>query len=90
MFTILEWYIYCLLRPWTLRLVGIGLAVISVVVIWSEMTFFCTRPVLSIFAQIVNAIRQHHDYFALEVRTRSMSIVVITIRLAYPLHCLAS
>ena len=63
----LEWYTFCIIRPWALRIVGISLAVISVLVIWSEMTFFSTNPVLSIFARCVNTIRNHNDYFTLEV-----------------------
>ena len=46
-----------------------ALGFISIVVIWSEMTFFSTQPVLSIFARCVNAARHYHDYFTLEVRS---------------------
>ncbi|CAF0997675.1 unnamed protein product [Rotaria sordida] len=63
----LEWYTYCLIRPWALRLLGIILGIISILVIWSEMTFFRTKPVLSIFAKCVNAARDHHSYFTMEV-----------------------
>ncbi|CAM4921388.1 unnamed protein product [Rotaria socialis] len=64
---ILEWYTFCLIRPLALRMVGIVLGGISIVVIWSEMTFFSAKPVLSIFAQCVNAARRHYDYFTIEV-----------------------
>jgi hypothetical protein len=63
----LEWYTFCVIRPWTLRLLGIGLGLLSIIVIWSEMTFFSTSPVLSIFAQCVNAARRHYDYFTIEI-----------------------
>ncbi|CAF3744812.1 unnamed protein product [Rotaria socialis] len=63
----LEWYAYCLIRPWALRLLGVILGIISILVIWSEMTFFSTKPVLSIFAQCVNAARNHYSYFTIEV-----------------------
>lgn len=64
----LEWYIFCLIRPWALKILGVALGFLSIVVIWSEMTFFSTQPVLSIFARCVNAARRYHDYFTLEVR----------------------
>ncbi|UJR38477.1 hypothetical protein I4U23_031145 [Adineta vaga] len=64
---VLEWYTFCFLRPWAFRFLGVGLAIISLIVIWSEMTFFSTRPVLSIFARTVNAARAHHDYFTMEI-----------------------
>ncbi|CAF0735064.1 unnamed protein product [Adineta steineri] len=64
---VLEWYTFCFLRPWALRFLGVGLGIISLIVIWSEMTFFSTSPVLSIFARIVNAARHHYDYFTIEI-----------------------
>ena len=63
----LEWYTFCFFRPWALRFLGITLGALSLLVIWSEMTFFSTKPVLSIFAQCVNAARNHYNYFTLEV-----------------------
>jgi len=63
----LEWYIFCFIRPWALKVLGVALGFISIVVIWSEMTFFSTQPVLSIFARCVNAARHYHDYFTLEI-----------------------
>ena len=66
----LEWYMFCFVRPWALRFLGITLGVLSLLVIWSEMTFFSTKPVLSIFAQCVNVARNHYNYFTLEVNLR--------------------
>ena len=66
--SVVEWYTFCVIRPWALRALGVVLGALSIIVIWSEMTFFSTKPVLSIFARCVNAARQHHDYFAMEVR----------------------
>ncbi|CAF1331510.1 unnamed protein product [Adineta ricciae] len=64
---VLEWYTLCFLRPWALRILGVSLGILSVIVIWSELTFFSTRPVLSIFARIVNSARSHYDYFTIEI-----------------------
>lgn len=66
---VLEWYTFCVLRPWGLKALGIALGLLSIIVIWSEMTFFSTKPVLSIFARCINAARRHYDYFAIEVRS---------------------
>lgn len=38
------------------------------------MTFFSTKPVLSIFARCVNAARRHYDYFAIEVTLSILQI----------------
>lgn len=65
----LEWLTFCAIRPWAIRVLAITLALISLLVIWSEMTFFrTTKPILSIFAICVNAARDHHQYFIIEVR----------------------
>ncbi|CAF0873038.1 unnamed protein product [Rotaria sp. Silwood1] len=64
---VLEWYTFCVIRPWVLRILGISLGCISIIVIWCEMTFFSTKPVLSIFAQCINTARRHYDYFTIEI-----------------------
>ncbi|CAF3660804.1 unnamed protein product, partial [Rotaria socialis] len=61
-----KWYIFCLIRLWALRILVINLGCISILVIWSEMTFFSAKPVLSVFAQCVNAARRHYNYFTIE------------------------
>lgn len=73
----LEWFTFCIMRRWALRLLGIILGLISLIVIWSEMTFFRAKnPVLSIFALCVNAARDHHRYFIIEVNRHSFSLTV--------------
>ena len=57
------------------------------IVIWSELTFFSTRPVLSIFARIVNSARNHYDYFTIEVNLL-LFIKQRLIELIYFLDCL--
>jgi len=64
----LEWYTFCLVRPWALKVLGVVLGCLSIIVIWSEMTFFSVKPTLSIFALCVKAAREHFDYFTIEVR----------------------
>lgn len=41
--------------------------ILSVAVVWSEMTFFSKQPVLSIFANIVNAAKYTYNYAAIVV-----------------------
>ena len=40
---------------------------LAVMVIWSEMTFFNKKPVLSLFALFLNSARLEYNYFAIEV-----------------------
>lgn len=43
--------------------------IMSVAIVWSEVTFFSVSPPLSIFAVIVNAAKAGYDYFTIEVNT---------------------
>jgi hypothetical protein len=43
------------------------LALLSVLVVWSELTFFNASPVLSIFAIFVNLAKEYYDYLSIEV-----------------------
>jgi len=62
-----EWYWKCLLRPLLLR-IGAGMAAImSVLIVWSEITFFSSKPVLSVFAAIVKSAASSHNYLAIEI-----------------------
>lgn len=42
--------------------------ILSVAVVWSEVTFFNKSPVLSIFANIVKVSKKNYDYLTIEVR----------------------
>lgn len=50
-----EWYWRCLLRPFLLRVLACFCALVSILVVWSEITFFNTSPVLSVFAVAVKS-----------------------------------
>lgn len=41
--------------------------ILSVAVVWSEVTFFNKDPVLSIFAVLVDLSKASYNYFAIEV-----------------------
>ncbi|XP_066298283.1 G-protein coupled receptor-associated protein LMBRD2-like isoform X2 [Branchiostoma lanceolatum] len=62
-----EWYWKCLVRPWVLKVLTVILAVFSFVVIWSEVTFFNKKPVLSLFAIFINVAAKNYDYFYIEL-----------------------
>ncbi|XP_069483230.1 G-protein coupled receptor-associated protein LMBRD2 [Ambystoma mexicanum] len=62
-----EWYWECLLRPWFYRILAIVLAIFSAVVVWSECTFFSTRPVLSLFAVFIQQAEKTYNYIYIEI-----------------------
>ncbi|XP_061472293.1 G-protein coupled receptor-associated protein LMBRD2 isoform X2 [Rhineura floridana] len=64
---IVEWYWECLLRPWFHRILAISLATFSIIVVWSECTFFSTNPVLSLFAVFINLAEKTYNYFYIEM-----------------------
>nr|XP_056704153.1 G-protein coupled receptor-associated protein LMBRD2 isoform X3 [Euleptes europaea] len=62
-----EWYWECLLRPWFHRILAIALATFSIIVVWSECTFFSTNPVLSLFAVFIQLAEKTYNYFYIEM-----------------------
>lgn len=62
-----EWYWKCMLRGLFFRGLAYITAVLSVIIIWSEMTFSITNPPLSIFSLVLQSFKNQHDYFLIEV-----------------------
>uniref|UniRef100_A0A8U7N6R8 LMBR1 domain containing 2 n=3 Tax=Corvus TaxID=30420 RepID=A0A8U7N6R8_CORMO len=62
-----EWYWECLLRPWFYRVLAVVLATFSVIVVWSECTFFSTNPVLSLFAVFIQLAEKTYNYIYIEM-----------------------
>ncbi|TPP56216.1 LMBR1 domain containing protein 2 [Fasciola gigantica] len=60
-------YWYCYARLWLIRLLAIALAVTSLLMVWSECTFFVRSPTLSLVAGLVKAQARRDDYFLLEL-----------------------
>ncbi|XP_053602977.1 LMBR1 domain-containing protein 2 homolog isoform X2 [Plodia interpunctella] len=75
----LEWYWECFFKPHFLKAMAVITCVMSVAVVWSELTFFCKTPVLSIFANIVNAAKYNCNYAAI--------VTISTIIIAYMFYC---
>ncbi|KAI9580433.1 LMBR1 domain-containing protein 2 homolog [Glossina fuscipes] len=76
---VLHWYWACLFRSPFLKALCVLTAVMSGLVVWSELTFFQRRPVLSIFANILNAAKHSYDFLTIEM----LSMIV----LCYLFYC---
>ncbi len=62
-----EWLYYCWIRKYIMKFISVILMATTVIVIWSEMTFFNKQPVLSIFAIFLIRARNTYNYFSIEV-----------------------
>ncbi|KAL1140343.1 hypothetical protein AAG570_000275 [Ranatra chinensis] len=80
-FSLLEWYWRCLVQDYVTRVAAVVTALLSVAVVWSEVTFFNKSPVLSIFAIIINL--ASYDYFTIEVNVLSTIIIAYLCFCAY-------
>lgn len=64
---VFDWYWQCRLRPPFLRSLAVVTGTLSLLVVWSELTFFNRSPVLSIFANVVNFAKSRHDFLTIEL-----------------------
>ncbi|XP_066510599.1 G-protein coupled receptor-associated protein LMBRD2B-like [Hoplias malabaricus] len=62
-----EWFWECVCRRWCYRLFSLLLCVLSVAVVWSECTFFSTKPVLSLFAIFIQLAERQYNYLYIQV-----------------------
>ncbi|XP_051277583.1 G-protein coupled receptor-associated protein LMBRD2B [Dicentrarchus labrax] len=62
-----EWYWECVFRQSFYRLLAVLLCLLSAAVVWSECTFFSTRPVLSLFAVFVHMAEKQYNYICIEM-----------------------
>ncbi|XP_017058539.1 LMBR1 domain-containing protein 2 homolog [Drosophila ficusphila] len=62
-----QWYWECLLKAPFLKTMCVLTATMSAMVVWSELTFFSRRPVLSIFANVIYVAKESYDFFTIEV-----------------------
>ena len=54
------------------KLLCVLLCFLSVTVIWSEMTFFNKKPILSLVALFLDISRKNYNFLAIEVTIRSI------------------
>lgn len=66
-FSCTEWYWECVVRCYLLRGMAVFCALVSVAVVWSELTFFVKDPPLTLFANFVRLAQKNNDYFTIEV-----------------------
>ncbi|XP_047527375.1 LMBR1 domain-containing protein 2 homolog isoform X1 [Vanessa atalanta] len=76
---ILEWYWECFFRQYFLKAMAVVTCIMSVAVVWSEVTFFSKKPVLSIFANIVITANKHYNYTAI--------VTISTLIIGYMFYC---
>ena len=62
-----DWYWQCLLKPPFLKGLAVATGILSVTVVWSELTFFNRSPVLSIFAIVLNVAKYNYDFLTIEI-----------------------
>ncbi|KAH8268217.1 hypothetical protein KR026_001871 [Drosophila bipectinata] len=63
----LQWYWECLLKAPYLKSLCVLTATMSAVVVWSELTFFSRKPVLSVFANVINVAKDSYDFLTIEI-----------------------
>lgn len=64
---VFEWYWRVWIFPWILRITAVLLFLLSITLVWSEVTFFNVKPVLSIYAQMIHGASIGYYYFYVEV-----------------------
>lgn len=64
---VVDWYWQCLLKSPFMRTMAVITGALSMMVVWSELTFFNRSPVLSIFANVVNLAKKQHDFLTIEL-----------------------
>ncbi|KAK6638496.1 hypothetical protein RUM43_006763 [Polyplax serrata] len=75
----IEWYYRCVFHSWILKTLSLMTGFLSIMVVWSEVTFFNEKPVLSLFAVFLNMTIDKYDYFTMEL--------VSTCFMAYLCYC---
>merc|ERR1719228_1927292 len=62
----IEWHIRCLVMPLMYKVLAVVAMCMSIMLTWSEVTFFSETPTLSLFALFIQAGAYHHSYRWLE------------------------
>ncbi|XP_044742376.1 LMBR1 domain-containing protein 2 homolog isoform X2 [Chrysoperla carnea] len=75
----IEWYWKCIIQRYIRLTLALITGLLSFAVVWSEVTFFNRKPVLSIFARYLAVSKDSYDYLTIEL----LSTIVI----AYMCYC---
>lgn len=62
-----QWYWECVIKSPFLKMLAGSTAIMSILVVWSELTFFSPDPVLSFFAKILDIARVSYDFVTIEL-----------------------
>ena len=63
----IDWYWQCIIKPPFLKTLAVVTGVLSLMVVWSELTFFNRSPVLSLFAVFIDIAKEHYDFLTIEL-----------------------
>lgn len=63
----IDWYWQCMFKAPFLKFLAVITGILSLMVVWSELTFFNRSPVLSIFANVLNVAKNHYDFLTIEL-----------------------
>ena len=58
-----EWHWKLWLRPWSYKVAAVLLGILSFIIVWCEATFSIQQYRLSVFAQIIYALHELHNYY---------------------------
>ncbi|XP_004523545.1 LMBR1 domain-containing protein 2 homolog [Ceratitis capitata] len=64
---LIHWYWECFCKAHFFKMLFVLASMMSIMVVWSELTFFNRRPVLSIFANVINLAKYSYDFFTIEL-----------------------
>jgi len=62
-----EWYVRCLVIPHMYTVSAVVACIMSIMVTWSEITFFSDSPTLSFFALFIESAAANNDYRWIEI-----------------------
>lgn len=62
-----KWQWECKVKPVLFKSLAVCLIILSLMVIWSECTFFKEEPVLSLFAIFIKLLKTSESYFCMEI-----------------------
>ncbi|KAF9897311.1 hypothetical protein BX616_005820, partial [Lobosporangium transversale] len=72
-----EWHWYLRIRPILLRSLSVLCAILSLLIVWSEMTYQSINPILSVIGLLVQLSRDHMSYGAIEPKMKLLSNYVL-------------